>query len=140
MKTIRSAIVLLLSCLGMLTLGSNLAWSKGAAVTTQYSKDFRNLIIQGERPEIVACMVAANQFFKKSPDFEEMRWLDSTSNSAIMNENENDSHLLIRTITLKAEAIMNSKTFFKPWVKVDIQCKQVDEGPAQISVQVIEQK
>ena len=122
--------LVLLSCLA-----SQQVWSKGAPVTTQYTKDFRNLIIQGTRPEIVACMVAANLYFKKVSDFEEMRWPENTSLLAILNEVEYNHHL-VRTINLQGETLLNNRAFFRSWVKVNIECRQEDEGVPQVKVTV----
>lgn len=125
--------LLLLTGVLMAGLSPLLVNAKGAPVSLNLSKNFRNLIIQGERPEIVACMVASNRYFKKVPNFAEMRWLDSTSQTALMHEKEIDHHLT-RIIALDAEVIPNANTFFKSWTPVKIECIQVDEGDPQVKV------
>lgn len=125
----------MLAGLLMASLSPLLVNAKGAPVSLNLSKNFRNLIIQGERSEIVACMVASNRYFKNAPDFAEMRWLDSTSQTALMHEKEVDHHLT-RIIALHAEAIPNTNTFFKPWTPVKIECIEVDEGDPQVKVAV----
>jgi len=93
-----------------LTIFSQIVWSGGTATTFRVSKDFRSLIIQGERPEIVACMTATSRYVKRSLDYQELRWLDSTSLSAIFNENENNGQLT-RVISLQALVLLNTWRF-----------------------------
>lgn len=123
----------LLSCL---TIFSQIVWSGGTATTFRVSKDFKSLIIQGERPEIVACMTATSRYVKKSMDYKELRWLDSTSLSAIFNENENNGQLT-RLISLQAQALLNTSNVFDSWTPVVIRCKQVDEGYPEVNLNVI---
>lgn len=123
----------LLSCL---TIFSQIVWSGGTATTFRVSKDFKSLIIQGERPEIVACMTATSRYVKKSMDYKELRWLDSTSLSAIFNENENNGQLT-RLISLQAQALLNTSNVFDSWTPVVIRCKQVDEGYPEVNLNII---
>jgi hypothetical protein len=123
----------LLSCL---TIFSQIVWSGGTATTFRVSKDFKSLIIQGERPEIVACMTATSRYVKKSMDYKELRWLDSTSLSAIFNENEYNGQLT-RLISLQAQALLNTSNVFDSWTPVVIRCKQVDEGYPEVNLNVI---
>ena len=123
----------LLSCL---TIFSQIVWSGGTATTFRVSKDFKSLIIQGERPEIVACMTATSRYVKKSMDYKELRWLDSTSLSAIFNENENNGQLT-RVISLQALALINTSNVFDSWTPIVIRCKQVNEGYPEVSLNVL---
>ena len=123
----------LLSCL---TIFSQIVWSGGTATTFRVSKDFKSLIIQGERPEIVACMTATSRYVKKSMDYKELRWLDSTSLSAIFNENENNGQLT-RVISLQALALLNTSNVFDSWIPIVIRCKQVDEGYPEVNLNVL---
>lgn len=119
-----------------LTIFSQIVWSGGTATTFRVSKDFRSLIIQGERPEIVACMTATSRYVKRSLDYQELRWLDSTSLSAIFNENENNGQLT-RVISLQALVLLNTSNVFDSWNPVVIRCKQVDEGYPEVNLNVI---
>ena len=115
---------------------SNVVWSGGTATTFRVSKDFRSFIIQGERPEIVACMSATTRYVKKSFDYKELRWLDSTSLSAIFNENENNGQLT-RLISLQALVLLNTSAVFQSWTPVLIRCKQLDEGYPEVNLNVL---
>ena len=120
-----------------LSIFSQIVWSGGTATTFRVSKDFKSLIIQGERPEIVACMTATSRYVKKSMDYKELRWLDSTSLSAIFNENENNGQLT-RVISLQALALLNTSNVFDSWIPIVIRCKQVDEGYPEVNLNVVE--
>lgn len=119
-----------------LSIFSQIVWSGGTATTFRVSKDFKSLIIQGERPEIVACMTATSRYVKKSMDYKELRWLDSTSLSAIFNENENNGQLT-RVISLQALALLNTSNVFDSWIPIVIRCKQVDEGYPEVNLNVL---
>ena len=119
-----------------LSIFSQIVWSGGTATTFRVSKDFKSLIIQGERPEIVACMTATSRYVKKSMDYKELRWLDSTSLSAIFNENENNGQLT-RVISLQALALLNTSNVFDSWIPIVIRCKQVDEGYPEVNLNVV---
>jgi hypothetical protein len=69
-------------------------------------------------------------------DYKELRWLDSTSLSAIFNENENNGQLT-RVISLQAQALLNTSNVFDSWTPVVIRCKQLDEGYPEVNLNVI---
>lgn len=123
-------------CLFLLTL-PNWLWAKGAPITHQTAKDFKNLIIQGERPEIVACMAATLHAVKNNKTYEAFRWTDGTSKTALMHETERDGHLL-RSITLQAQAILSSQSFFDLVSPIEIQCEQFDEGNPIVKITLIQ--
>ena len=124
-------------CVGLpLLFSASFAWAKGAPITHQTAKDFKNLIIQGERPEIVACMAATMNELKSLKTYEAFRWTDGTSKTALMHENEIDGHLL-RTITLQAQAILSSQSFFDLVSPIQVQCEQFDEGYPKVRITLI---
>jgi hypothetical protein len=107
-----------------------------APVSFQTSKDFRGLIVEGERPEIVACMTATRRFFKNSTEYEDYRWPSNPSQSAILNEKEVNGRLN-RTITMRAQVLPNVEALFKSWLPVQVRCQQVNEGYPEVSVIVL---
>jgi hypothetical protein len=123
-------------CLALLFCTS-LVWAKGAPITHQTAKDFKNLIIQGERPEIVACMAATLQEVKNIKTYEAFRWTDGTSKTALMHETEMDGHLL-RSITLQAQAILSSQSFFDLVSPIQVQCEQLDEGYPKVRITLVQ--
>ena len=108
--------------------------SIAAPVTYHSAKDFRELIVRGERPEIASCMVAALADVRKSEKFAALRWTDDDSDAAVMNESEINGHLL-RQVHFHAEARERNAGFiFESWGKVDIACEQHDEGAAEVHI------
>lgn len=134
MKSFRR-IYLNLPILGLL-LTFSLAFSKGAPITHQTAKDFKNLIIQGERPEIVACMAATLNEFKRNKTLEAFQWNDSTSKTALMHEKELGGHLT-REITLQARAVQSGKSFFDVVSPLQIECKQIDESYPSVTITIL---
>jgi len=111
-------------------------WSSGTPTTFRTSKDFRSHIVQGERPEIVACMIATRQFVKKSSEFEDLRWLNNTSQSALLNEKEINGQL-IRTIVLQAQVLPDVPAIFETWKPAQVQCQQVEEGYPKVKITIL---
>lgn len=124
----------LIALLCLLTMGDK-ALAGGAPTTFHASKDFRSLIIQGERPEIVTCMIATRRFVKNTTEFEDLRWLNTLSQTALLNEKEVNGQL-IRTIVLQAQVLPDSHEIFEIWKPVQVQCKQVDEGYPIINITI----
>ena len=102
-------------------------------VNIHRSKDFKSLIIQSERPEIVICISATNQFIKNSKEYEQIQWLDTTSITAILNEKEENNHL-VRVISLNADVLQKSTSFFRYWVHAKVICEQVDEAYPRLKI------
>ncbi|MBV8633631.1 MAG: hypothetical protein JO002_04010 [Burkholderiaceae bacterium] len=99
-----------------------------APVTYHHAKDFRELIVRGERPEIASCMVAALDHVRRNEKFSALRWNDDDSDTAIMRESETGGHLL-RSVHFKAEARdRNGASLFDTWQQVEVHCEQRDEG------------
>jgi hypothetical protein len=99
------------------------------------SKDFRSLIIQSERPELVICVSATNQFIKNNPQIEQFQWVDNTSTTGVLNEVEINQQF-VRSITLNAEVLKKNNSFLKFWMPVKVICEQVNE--AYPSVKIVE--
>jgi len=111
-------------------------WSSGTPTTFRTSKDFRSHIVQGERPEIVTCMIASRHFAKHSSEFEDLRWLNDTSQSALLNEKEINGQL-IRTIVLQAQVLPNIPAIFETWKPAQVQCQQVEEGYPKVKITIL---
>jgi hypothetical protein len=112
------------------------AYGRGAPVTPQVSKDFKNFIVQGERPEIAACMASAVSLLKKNKSLKNFSSLEAKSESALMREKEVEGHL-IRTIQMKARAILNDGSFFDTWSDIQIQCEQKDQGEPLVKIVIL---
>jgi len=128
-----SCMVAALFCLSSI---ASSAWPAGAPTTFHVSKDFRSLIVQGERPEIVACMMATRFLVKHSSEFEDLRWPNNASQSAVLNEKEINGQL-IRTIVLQAQVLPDVPAIFETWKPAQVQCKQVDEGYPAVKITIL---
>lgn len=110
------------------------SYSVAAPVTYHSAKDFRELIVRGERPEVASCMVAALADVRKSEKFAALRWTDDDSDAAIMNESEINGHLQ-RQVHFHAEARERQSGFiFDTWGKVEIACEQRDERVPEVRI------
>lgn len=106
-----------------------------APVTHRTTKDFKELIVKGERPEIAACMVAALNDMRTNTKFDSIRWSDDDSEAAILREAEDDSHHLLRSIRFKAQ--LRSRTqggFFETWQRAEVNCEQRDEESPEVRI------
>ena len=125
-----------ISVLLTLLLSASFTMGRGAPVTPQVAKDFKNFIVQGERPEIASCMAASLTLFKKNKSFKNFSWLEANSENAIMREKEVDGYL-VRTIQMNARTILNDQAFFDSWTDVLIQCEQKDQAEPLVKVTIL---
>ncbi len=108
------------------------AHSKGAPTTLRSRHVFRELIVQGERPEIAACMAAAVAFVRRDAKFDAVRWADDVSDSAYMRETEGGIHVS-RTVRFKAQLRDRAHGFFsETWARAEITCEQRDEEAPEV--------
>ncbi len=117
-----AARLLPLGCL--LALLCAVAGAKGGSMQPKPNKDFRELIVKGERPEIAACLVAAIDLARHDPAFGAIRWDDQASDRAIMRETE-DQGRLTRHVQLIAELRSQGvPPFGGTWRSFTISCEQ----------------
>jgi hypothetical protein len=124
----------LLTCLaaGVIATSPISVHAKGAPTTYQSKKVFRELIIQGERPEIAACMVAAVNQARHDAKFDAIRWADDVSDTAYMRETEGGIHIT-RTVRFKAELRERAHSIFSDtWKPAQIVCEQRDEEAPEV--------
>ncbi len=98
------------------------------------NKDFRELIVKGERPEIAACLAAAIDYARHSPGISAIRWDDDASDKALMLESENNGRL-VRSVRLTAQMRMKRwMVFSEEWRSTEIFCEQPEDGTIRLSV------
>ncbi len=98
---------------------------------------YRELIVQGERPELVSCLVAAEDSASKDQRFDAIRWELSVSRTAHMTESEAGGHL-VRSVRVEGAArLRDSHSFFDSWQPVQIFCEQRDEATPTVRVEPI---
>jgi hypothetical protein len=112
------------------------AFARSSPVTPQLSKDFKNFIVQGERPEVSACLASSLSLIKKNKYFKNFSFLDAHSERALMREKEIDGEL-IRTIELRTQAIESGPSFFDTYTDVQIQCEQKNQGNPLVRVTIL---
>ncbi len=106
--------------------------SRGAPTTYHSKKVFRELIVQGERPEIAACMVAAVNHTRHDTKFNAIRWAEDVSDTAYMRETEGGIHIA-RTVRFRAELRERSRGFATDvWKPAAIVCEQRDEESPEV--------
>jgi hypothetical protein len=116
----------------MLAIALGALQSPGAPTTYHSKKVFRELIVQGERPEIAACMVAAVNHAHHDAKFDSIRWAEDVSESAYMRETEGGIHIA-RTVRFRAELRERSRGFATDiWKPAAIVCEQRDEESPEV--------
>jgi hypothetical protein len=97
---------------------------------------FKKLIAQGERPEIVVCMVAAADQVRSDPQLDAIRWGEDVSSTAHLEDSEENGRML-RKIRLEGKVHDRHITTSDPWHPVRVLCEQ-KEGEV-IRVQFVAQ-
>jgi hypothetical protein len=116
----------------MLALLPALASAKGGGMQARPNKDFRELIVKGERPEIAACLVAAIDYARQDRAYNAIRWDDDASDRAVMREQDSNGRLT-RYVRLTAQ--MRSRGLFsESWQPMVVSCEQPQDGSIQVSV------
>lgn len=128
---IKTLLVLVLTMCSVLS--STNCFSAGSSVANKNVKVFRELIIEGERPEISSCLTMAIQSVKSSPAYDKINWEPEMSAQAVVHEYQ-VSGAFIKEITLKAFALIRDERILHldNWAKVEIHCQQINEGKPSI--------
>jgi len=124
----------LVSAVVLLALVPVLAAAKGGAMQPKPNKDFRELIVKGERPEIAACLVAAIEYARRDTGYSAIRWDDDASDRAVVREGESKGQLT-RYVRLAAQLrIRGSNPFTQSWRTMEVSCVQPESGAVEVSV------
>ena len=119
---------------GLLALVPAVAIAKGGSMQPKPNKDFRELIVKGERPEIAACLVAAIDYARHDATYSAVRWDDEASDRAIMKESESNGQLN-RHIRLTMQMRSQGSAFFAgTWQSMNVSCDQTENGAVHVSV------
>jgi hypothetical protein len=101
------------------------------------NKDFRELIVAGERPEIAACLAAAIERARSDPAFSAVRWGDAASDRAVMREREQEGKR-VRTVHLVAQMrVRGAPIAVETWRRVDVNCVQPEDGSVQVEMKAL---
>jgi hypothetical protein len=105
-----------------------LSLAAGSTSFTHRVKSVPELIVEGARPEISACLYSAQLAVNRSPEFDDIRWSDDISDESVVRE----YHLagdLVRVTRFEASALTVGTGLFsrQRWVDVLVECQQVNE-------------
>jgi len=115
-----------------LTLAPLLADAKGGALQHRPNKDFRELIVKGERPEIAACMAAAVEKAYRGSDQAEMRWDADASDHALMRESEHQGRI-VRTVEFETEIRSGGGGLLAAdWQRTKVSCVQPEDAAVEV--------
>jgi hypothetical protein len=113
-------------------------YAKSGAVTHTPNRDFWELIVRGERPEIAACMVATLKYVHSDTQFSAVRWTEEATDTANVRESETDGRLT-RSIRFVAQVRTRGAlwVFSDPWKLAEISCVQHEEGSTDVQLHLL---
>jgi hypothetical protein len=91
-------------------------------------KSVHELIVEGDRPEISACLYSAELAVDKSREFESIRWSETVSDDSVVQEHRMAEDL-VRVTRFEASALARGTGLFsrQRWVDILVECQQVNE-------------
>jgi hypothetical protein len=105
-----------------------LALAAGSPSSARRIKSVYELIVEGDRPEISACLYSAELAVNRSDEFERIRWSDRISDETVVREFRLAADL-VRVTRFEASALTQGTGLFfrQRWVEVLVECQQVNE-------------
>jgi hypothetical protein len=105
-----------------------LSLAAGSPSFVRRIKSVHELIVEGQRPEISACLYSAELAVSKSHEFESIRWSDSVSDESVVREYRLAEDL-VRVTRFEASALGRGAGLFsrQRWLDVLVECQQVNE-------------
>ena len=112
------------------------AIAAGSSVSAKNNKVLQKIIIEGERPEISACLTVAQQLPNLFPIYRKITWEPSMSNAAVLKE-ETSTEGVLKVISFRGMGLLHDDRLFHAdeWVKVLIECQQINENKPLVTVQ-----
>jgi hypothetical protein len=112
------------------------AVAAGSSVSAKNNKVLQKIIIEGERPEISACLTVAQQLPNLFPIYRKITWEPSMSNAAVLKE-ETSAEGVLKVISFRGMGLLHDDRLFHAdeWVKVLIECQQINENKPLVTVQ-----
>lgn len=98
-------------------------------VSTRLSKVYKELLIQGERPEISSCMALAFKSSRENGPYEQIYYSTDVQDSALVQEDLSDDRL-VKLVILRAKGQPRQSSFYlkNSLDPIEIVCVQTDEG------------
>ena len=112
------------------------AVAAGSSVSAKNNKVLQKIMIEGERPEISACLTIAQQLPNLFPIYRKITWEPSMSNAAVLKE-ETSTEGVLKVISFRGMGLLHDDRLFHAdeWVKVLIECQQINENKPLVMVQ-----
>jgi hypothetical protein len=125
---------ILAAAIGLLPAVSGAAGSQSFPPRVQ---SVHELIVEGERPEISACLYSTQLAVRSNKDFERIRWNDSISVESVVREYRLAGDW-IRVTEFQAVAMPRDRGLFsRPrWVDVQVECQQVNEKTPMVTLRL----
>jgi hypothetical protein len=92
------------------------------------ARSVQELIVDGDRPEISACLYSAQLAVGRGREFEHIRWSNRVSDESVVREYRLAADW-VRVTRFEANALTPGSGLFskKRWVDVLVECQQVNE-------------
>jgi hypothetical protein len=125
----------LMVCLAVCLVAPPAVQAKGGSdLQPRPNKDFRELIVKGERPEIAACLTAAVDYARHDTGYSAIRWDDDASDRAIMRETESQGRLTRYVRLVTQMETQGSLLSAARWRSVQVTCEQPEDGEIHVEV------
>jgi hypothetical protein len=98
-------------------------------------KSVHELVVEGDRPEISACLYSAQLAVSKSHEFDRIRWSDGVSDETLVREYR-VAQDWVRVTRFGASARRQGARLFSTqhWVDVLVECQQVNEKAPSVNL------
>jgi hypothetical protein len=102
--------------------------SAGSQSFPPRAKSIQELIVEGDRPEISACLYSAQLAVANGHEFERIRWSNGVSDESVVREYRLAADW-VRVTRFEASALRQGTRLFSKqrWVDVQVECQQVNE-------------
>jgi len=116
---------------------SALSLAAGSPSFVPQIKSVHELIVEGDRPEISACLYSAQIAVRQSHEFERIRWSDRISDESVVREYRLAADL-VRVTKFEASALTQGPGVFSKerWVDVLVECQQINEKAPTVTVRL----
>jgi hypothetical protein len=97
------------------------------------------LIVEGDRPEISACLYSAQLAATRGPEFARIRWSPSVSDESLVREYRRGDEWT-RVTTFEASALTQGRWWLfskRRWVEVRVECRQVNEKAPVVTLRAL---
>jgi hypothetical protein len=122
---------------GFLGLLPALVLAAGSQSFPRRIKSLHELVVEGDRPEISACLYSAQLAVSHGGEFDRIRWSDDVSDATLVREYRLAEDW-VRVTKFPASARTQSAGLFsrQRWVDVVVECEQINERPPIVTLRL----